>query len=147
MDRLQKKLSLGCDSLAENSDRCQAGLQKMASRLIQDCVYTGNLSVLQVLANEGVVVIWSRYHSAFDPRIPPLLLRQLLANSNAFLREVAEFATGHPEKNVPRLPESWENALFANSDIAVYGRSLAFACAATPNGYRRFKFLKQLPGA
>lgn len=70
-----------------------------------------------------------------------------MACNASFLGEVEEFATCHPEENIPRLPESWENALFTSSDITVYGRSLAFPCAATPTGYRRFKFLKQLPGA
>ncbi|MGO0308138.1 hypothetical protein ACTL6P_16325 [Endozoicomonas acroporae] len=68
------------------------------------------------------------------------------ACSAAFLCVVEKFAARHTEKNIPRLPEPWEKPFFANSHITVYGRSLAFPCAATPNGYRRYKFLKQLPG-
>ncbi|WP_422474335.1 hypothetical protein [Endozoicomonas sp. ALB032] len=68
--------------------------------------------------------------------------------SERFCHEVAEFGRKHPKESVPEISGLWEAELLINSGyIETYGRSLAFPSAEVPQGYRRFKFLKQQPGS
>ncbi|WP_257276030.1 hypothetical protein, partial [Endozoicomonas sp. SESOKO4] len=67
--------------------------------------------------------------------------------SECFLREVAEFNRKHPKETVPAMSGLWEAELINSGNIEIYGRSLAFPSAEVPQGYRRFKFLKQQPGS
>ncbi|WP_422132778.1 hypothetical protein [Endozoicomonas sp. ALD040] len=62
-----------------------------------------------------------------------------------FRHAVAEFDREHPKETVPRIPGLWEAELLNVNcrSIITYGRSLAFPSKEVPEGYRRFKFLKQ----
>ncbi|WOG26587.1 hypothetical protein [Endozoicomonas sp. 8E] len=61
----------------------------------------------------------------------------------AFRHAVAEFDSKHPKETVPRIPGLWEAEFVNCRCIETYGRSLAFPSKDVPQGYRRFKFLKQ----
>ena len=67
--------------------------------------------------------------------------------SKRFLHEVAEFDRKHPKETVPEISEFWEAELINSGHIEIYGRSLAFPSTEVPQGFRRFKFLKQQHGA
>ncbi|WP_257276271.1 hypothetical protein, partial [Endozoicomonas sp. SESOKO4] len=64
-----------------------------------------------------------------------------------FLHEVAEFGRKHPKETVPEMSGLWEAELINSRNIEIYGRSLAFPSTEVPQGYRRFKFLKQQTGS
>ena len=66
-----------------------------------------------------------------------------MSYSKRFLHEVAEFDRKHPRETVPEIPRLWEAELVNSRHIEIYGRSLAFPATEVPQGYRRFKFLKQ----
>ncbi|WOG26589.1 hypothetical protein [Endozoicomonas sp. 8E] len=64
-----------------------------------------------------------------------------------FRHAVAEFDRKHPKETVPQISRLWEAELVNCRRIKTYGRSLAFPSSEVPQGYRRFKFLKQQSGS
>ena len=67
--------------------------------------------------------------------------------SEHFLKKVAEFNREHSKGTVPKIPGLWEAELINSRHSKVYGRSVAFPATEVPQGYRRFKFLKQRHGS
>ena len=67
--------------------------------------------------------------------------------SEHFLKKVAEFNREHSKGTIPKIPGLWEAELINSRHSKAYGRSVAFPATDLPQGYRRFKFLKQRHGS